>query len=178
MPGDSNKPISSTELGSTRRAALLALGAGAVAAMGSSILAPAAAAQTPLSERVKVGTFEIAGAERLGRLQAGQLKALNLTRRLPMTTPITSMGLTREGVAELTPAARRLNKADLEALGRGQVTNPRVKDLSVADLASVRRAFGTQYRPVSTDFAIDISCCCCTPCCCAAAVASPLALAA
>ncbi len=47
--------------------------------------------------------------------------------------------------------------------------SPKGRDLTVADIESVKVAFGRGYQ-VPGNLAADISCCCCTPCCCAAAV--------
>ncbi|GEM_PF-6920904 len=87
--------------------------------------------------------------------------------RLPPDTPITDMGLTRAAVSSLTPAARNLTKGDLQAMADGRVTR-KAAGLTVADIQSVRVAFGSGYDAGASPVAA-VSCCCCTPCCCAAA---------
>lgn len=96
------------------------------------------------------------------------VEVLQLTKRLPETTPITKMGLTEKAVSILTPGAQKLTKADLQALAVGKVPEA-AKALTVADIDSVKVAFGTGYRGAADLAALDVSCCCCTPCCCAAA---------
>lgn len=100
------------------------------------------------------------------------VKTLNLTARLPGSTSITKMGLDRKGLAQLSKAATQLTKADLQAMAQGKIPG-RAKELTVADINSIKIAFGNGYQMPGA-LAADISCCCCTPCCCAAAV-EPLA---
>lgn len=169
---------SSKSPSSARRDALRALGGGALTVLAGSVLAGSAAAQ--IQSRPEISAAIKQGAT-INKLNAAQIKALQLTRRLPESTAITKMGLTSEGVAKLSPAAKSLTKKDLELLGRGDVRAASVAKLTVNDIASIRDAFGAYYRPaggVGGLAALDVSCCCCTPCCCAAAVSEPLALAA
>jgi len=111
---------------------------------------------------------------KVSALQLSQIQALKLTVRAPASTSITKLGLTDEGVGKLSAAAKQLTKDDLEAMQRADFTNPKVHDLTVEDIASIRTAFGTNYQPGlgrgGGIAAADVSCCCCTPCCCAAAV--------
>lgn len=118
------------------------------------------------------------------------------------------LGLTAEELDQLSPRARRLTKGDILALmgtsraddaakvfivTKGNLlpkpmVTERVKDLTIADRASLGAAFGRVARDLTpqietgkgfdTDFdrisVGDINCCCCPcTCCCAAAVAEP-----
>lgn len=113
--------------------------------------------------------------EQLRQLNVEQLRQLTITSRLPMSTPITRMGLDQAAINKLTPAARSLTKEDLEVLGKGQATG-RLSTLTVQDINSIRGAFRGGYNPSVAG--VDVSCCCCTPCCCAAAVSAPASSAA
>lgn len=171
-----------------RRLALRRIGLRALAVLsGSALVGQVLAVQKPPKPpgpgpRPPLTNLESIRASKLSALQASQLQALKLTKRAPPSTSITQLGLTNEGISKLTAPARRLTKSDLEALGRADMSNPRVSALTVEDIASIRVAFGTAYRPGASSggglAAADVSCCCCTPCCCAAAVAPSLKLAA
>lgn len=97
---------------------------------------------------------------------------------LPTSTPVTQM-LPPELAQQLSPAARRLTKGDLLALGGWDGrTSAQQLGLTVKDIQTIRTVFAERLRP-STDAlggaaALDVSCCCCTPCCCAAAEMEPL----
>lgn len=167
---------SSNSPSSARRNALRALGGGALVVLASTVLSGTAMAQVGGRPEIQAA---LKSGVTLSKLNAAQVNALQLTRRAPGSTSISKMGLTAEGVAKLSPAARSLTKRDLELLGRGDVKSPTLAKLTVSDIASIREAFGAYYRPGIGDLAaLDISCCCCTPCCCAVAVSEPLALAA
>lgn len=98
---------------------------------------------------------------------------------LPLNTPITDMvGPDKAGM--LSPAARKLTKADLMALA-GWEGRKNAKDLGleVKDIQTIRDVFSDQLRPTAPQEAgifddITISCCCCTPCCCASAEMEPV----
>jgi len=101
--------------------------------------------------------------------------------RLPLETPVAQMRLSERELEKLTPAAKRLTKGDLIALGVAlgrwpaegiQVQRPTIAQaqrLTVEDVRSIEAAF-TPLAAAVGPAALDISCCCCTPCCCAAAV--------
>ncbi len=172
-----------------RRAALRALGAGALAtAIAPSIVVGAAGAQ-PVGTTVKPAlrldpsVLRQIRLQKLSSLDGDKLNAIRLAQRLPADVNIGKLGLTPEGVKRLTPAAQGLTKADLETLGTGLISNnAKLAALTVDDVASIRDAFGKFYQPGRAFggrlASIDVSCCCCTPCCCAAAVDQPINLAA
>jgi hypothetical protein len=95
--------------------------------------------------------------------------------RLPINVPVTAMGITKEGAATLTGAAKKLTKADLILL-QSDPTAAKTLGLSAKDLNSIRSAFA---RPIDVGLGkggaagLSVSCCCCTPCCCAAAALEP-----
>jgi hypothetical protein len=97
-----------------------------------------------------------------------------------MNTPITQM-ISPSLVETLSPAVRKLTKADLMALGgwAGKKTADQL-GLTVKDIQSIRDVFTNILLPADhrqQGFAPDawsISCCSCTPCCCAAAEMSPM----
>lgn len=98
---------------------------------------------------------------------------------LPLNTPITDM-LPPSRVEMLSPAAKKLTKADLMALA-GWEGRKNAKDLGleVKDIQTIRDVFSDQLRPISPQEAgifddWTISCCCCTPCCCASAEMEPV----
>ena len=155
----------STELESEkRRLALKSLGYAALASgVGFSVAQNTALAKSALTQ-YKAEVLELKLAD------PRAIKALNL-KRLPKSTPITKM-LPKDARAKLTKAARKLTKADLEALAHSKVPK-RIGGLTIEDIASVQDAFGG-YRPGDLN---AISCCCCTPCCCAAAVDEVIAIA-
>lgn len=183
---------SKESINAARRAALRGIGLGAASAVMSSVIVGGVANATRPTVTVsapKLATAGVAGtgnfaalrAMKLSALNASQLSAIGLNRRLPGTTAISNMGLTQAGVQKLSDRARKLTKADLEALGTGDVLKPNLADLTVQDIGSIRDAFGSAYAPAALRkgaASLDVSCCCCTPCCCAAAVSEPLALAA
>ena len=170
-----------------RRAALRRIGLNALAVLaGSALVGDVLALPKPPrppgpGPRPPVDLQALRG-KKLSTLQKSQLQAINLTRRAPATTNIAQLGLTDDAVAKLTEPAKQLTKKDLEALGRADLSNPKVGALTVDDIASIRTAFSTGYRPGGGMgggvAAADVSCCCCTPCCCAAAVTPSLRLAA
>jgi len=99
--------------------------------------------------------------------------------RLPLNTPITSLGFDAAEIAQLTPAAKKLTKGDLMELreyqAKGDTKNAPLH-LTVADLNSITAAFyamdARRHQPgLLQDSSNSVSCCCCTPCCscCAAA---------
>jgi hypothetical protein len=101
---------------------------------------------------------------------------------LPNSTPITAMVLPSQ-VGRLSPAARKLTKEDLLALGGWGVARklPSQLGLTTKDIQTIRDVFTP--RLVSGAAMLDeepeawsISCCSCTPCCCAAAVTRPVRL--
>jgi len=168
-PVDESSGVKNTK----RRTLLKALGYGAVALVGSTGIYPTAGVTATDTPRMPTAAAQLNPAVmELKQLDRSQLRQLTLTKRMPGSTPITRMGLDPKGVGLLTPAAKELTKADLEALGRGQ-TAGKLGKLSVEDVKSIQNAFGAHYNPGLA--AVDVSCCCCTPCCCAAAVTEPLA---
>lgn len=161
---------------SRRRQALRVLGGSALTALAASAVASRASAEIN-------STLKLAVTQNLTlrKLNAAQIKALKLSVRMAPSTTITGLGLTPEGTAKLTPRAKLLTKKDLIDLGQGTISTPNTQGLTVTDVASIREAFGTEFRPALGKpglNAADVSCCCCTPCCCAAAVSPPQAIAA
>lgn len=158
--------------GNARRKFLRSLGFAGMLAAGAVQVVPAVAQVRP-DVRVELAA-NIKPELKLSSLNRATLAQLKLTQRMPATTSIEAMGLTPEGVAALTPAARTLTKQDLVQLGNGKLT-PATRELTVQDIGSIRKAFGTAYAPGKIgNAALDVSCCCCTPCCCAVAVNDPL----
>ncbi len=101
-----------------------------------------------------------------------QLQALpRVDGRVPGNTPIEALGLTKEGTAQLTQAAAKLSKADLEDLTKDPASAQKRLGLSVADINSISAAFSEPIQ-VGHGAGKDVTaCCCCCPCCtCAAAV--------
>jgi len=159
-----NQELTREQVKQNRRTFIRTLGMSAFAVVGAST---AANTQTRLSVEKLPRSLQINPAIlELKMVDPRALKALNLTRRLPGSTPIAKMGLNNKAVKILTRGARSLTKSDLESLAAGRNTD-RTAKLSVADIKSVQVAFG-QGLDVGS-LALDISCCCCTPCCCAAA---------
>ena len=112
-------------------------------------------------------------------------KISRVSGRLAPDTTITQMGLSKDAVAVLTPAAAKLTKAELVLLeGSNQPAVAAKLGLSVQDIASVRQAFampthfggvgGGIATPGSLAVSLSVSCCCCSPCCCAAAALEPV----
>lgn len=175
---DNGQPTQDGEVQS-RRKILRSLGIASMLAAGAVQMVPAVA-QTKDDMRANM-RIELPSTlktdTKLATLNRASLAQLKLTQRMPPNVNIQQMGLTPEAVAELTPAAKTLTKEDLVQLGNGKLTAA-TRELTVRDIGSIRKAFGTGYAPgrVSPSMAaeIDVSCCCCTPCCCAAAV-EPLA---
>jgi replication-associated recombination protein RarA len=170
-PVDENNRLENTK----RRTLLKALGYGAVALVGATGVYPTLGVAADFTKMPSSAVKLNPAVMELKQLDASKLRQLTLTKRMSPSTPITRMGLDPQGVAQLTPAAKGLTKADLEALGKGQ-TSGKLGQLSVEDVKSIQAAFGSHYNPGLA--AIDVSCCCCTPCCCAAAVTEPLTQAA
>jgi hypothetical protein len=162
----------------SRRKILRSLGIASMLAAGAAQMVPAVA-QTKTDMRGDMRTnmrIELPSTlkvdTKLATLNRTSLAQLKLTQRMPPNVNIQEMGLTPEAVAELTPAAKTLTKQDLVQLSNGTLTAS-TRELTVRDIGSIRRAFGTGYAPgrvASAAADIDVSCCCCTPCCCAAAV--------
>lgn len=129
-------------------------------------------------KRAPIAAKLISPRIRLNTATVAQLKdAVRLSARLAETTPITRMRLTKANVSNLTPAARRLTKADLVALAKVQAglstrLSPAAEALTVKDVRSIRAVFidVAAVGGIGGVADIDVSCCCCTPCCCAAAV--------
>ena len=99
---------------------------------------------------------------------------------IPLTTPITAMVLPSQ-LPMLSPAVRRLTKADLLALGGWANVSrklPHQLGLAPKDIQTIREVFSVRFTAgASLDEepeAWSISCCSCTPCCCAAAVQEPV----
>jgi hypothetical protein len=113
-----------------RRLLLKTLGFGALAAIGESMVAGPVLAQQP-------STYRNVPIERLG---AAQMEALKKGLALPDSTPITGL-MGRRNADALTPAARKLTKADLKALAKGELTGPVLGKLTVEDVASISKAF-------------------------------------
>jgi hypothetical protein len=95
------------------------------------------------------------------------------------TTPITAMVLPSQ-LPMLSPAARKLTKQDLLALGGWGVPRkaPSQLGLTTKDIQTIREVFSVRLvGGASLDEepeAWSVSCCSCTPCCCAAAVKEPM----
>lgn len=142
--------------------ASVGFGAAAITAVGQ-----AANAQTELKMDLKQRLSIDPKLLELQLVDPRAVEELRLTARLPKDTPITKMGLTRQAQEILTPGARELTKADLQAMAEGEIPRS-AQRLTVADIESVKVAFGKGYQTPG-DLAA-ISCCCCTPCCCAAAI--------
>jgi hypothetical protein len=170
---DNGQPTQEDDI-KTRRKFLRTLGFAGILAAGAAQMVPAVAQPRP-DMRIELAPGINLDAK-LSTFNRKTLAQLKLTKRMPATVSIEQMGLTPEGVADLTPAAKRLTKMDLEQLGNGRLTEA-TKGLTVKDIGSIRKAFGTQYAPGKIGgAALDVSCCCCTPCCCAVAVNSPVML--
>jgi hypothetical protein len=98
---------------------------------------------------------------------------------IPLATPITAMVLPSQ-MPMLSPAVRRLTKADLLALGAWGVgrKTPSQLGLTTKDIQTIREVFSVRLvGGASLDEepeAWSVSCCSCTPCCCAAAVKEPM----
>jgi len=100
--------------------------------------------------------------------------------RLPMNTSITAM-INPALVNTLSPAVRRLTKADLMALAGWATARKTIEELGLTakDIQTVREVFTNillpnEQRPSGFSAeAWSISCCSCTPCCCAAAEMRP-----
>lgn len=100
---------------------------------------------------------------------------------LPASTSITKMVLPSQ-VARLSPAVKKLTKADLLALGGWGLARKLPKDLGLTakDIQTIREVFTPQLMSAGSldeePEAWSLSCCSCTPCCCAAAVTQPVRL--
>jgi hypothetical protein len=106
---------------------------------------------------------------------------------LPLDTPVFKM-LSQDQAALLSPAAKKLTKADLLSLqGPDAGKQLTALQLTFDDLKTVEEAFHQRFGASGLEEvqaaveaaaaeAIDVSCCCCTPCCCCTAVSvtSPL----
>jgi hypothetical protein len=98
--------------------------------------------------------------------------------RLPLNTPITQFGFNAAELAMLSPAAKKLTKADMlqlqEWAAKGDVQDAPVH-LTISDMNSLRAAYNAmetrQHAGGMLQSSGCVSCCCCTPCCscCAAA---------
>ena len=145
-----------------RRRALAALGLGALTALAGSSLAGGARAQE-------------ASATKLASVSNSQSAAARLMGSLPASTPITELGLPPAAAARLTPAARRLTKADLLSLDQNGGTSPVAAKLSAADVLSISAAFNEHPQLMaesksSSSNSHPASCCCCSlACSCCAA---------
>jgi len=178
MESPKNTPPDADDDRSARRKFLRTVGYAGIITAGAVQMVPAAAQdRAQLNSKLQVQLPATLKTDaKLGSLNRSSLATLKLTQRMPASTNITELGLTPEAVETLTPAAKKLSKEDLVALGNGKL-NDATRGLTVQDIGSIRKAFGTGYAPgkVSPGLAtsVDVSCCCCTPCCCAAAVNEP-----
>jgi hypothetical protein len=171
---DNGQPTQEDDI-KTRRKFLRTLGFAGVLAAGAAQMVPAVAQPRAPDLRIELSP-NINMDAKLATLNRTALAQLKLSKRMSPAVSIEQMGLTPEGVAELTPAAKTLTKLDLVQLGNGRLTEA-TKGLTVKDIGSIRKAFGTNYAPGKIGgAALDVSCCCCTPCCCAVAVNAPLML--
>ncbi len=99
---------------------------------------------------------------------------------MPMETPIVELLGRNEAKAslkKLTPAAQKLTKADLVALGGwGYTRNANIQELTVRDINSIKQVFASNMvAQAGQDSSNGISCCCCCcPCCCAVTVEKPI----
>ena len=89
---------------------------------------------------------------------------------LPARTPISKLGLTPAQARGLTPAAKKLTKADLLAMMEGKV--PRAAQaLTFRDLTSINQVYATALRARADPLPGCCCCCCaggaCCCCCCA-----------
>lgn len=170
---DNGQPAREDDI-DTRRKFLRSLGFAGMLAAGAVQMVPAVA-QPASDMRVELSP-DIKMDTKLATLNRAALAQLKLTSRLAPSVNIEHMGLTPEAIAELSPAAKTLTKLDLVQLGNGKLTAA-TRGLTVKDIGSIRKAFGTGYAPGKAgNLAIDVSCCCCTPCCCAVAVNAPVML--
>jgi hypothetical protein len=118
----------------------------------------------------------------LSHIRAGSVTRVN--GRLPATASIAALGIGASAAAQLTPAAARLTKADLEALRTNEAASAGRLGLNVTDINSIKAAFADPIHiggigvgpraPGGGPQAISVSCCCCTPCCCAATEMAPM----
>jgi hypothetical protein len=84
---------------------------------------------------------------------------------LPLRTPISQLGLTPAEARRLTPAARKLTKADLLAMMEGK--EPRAAAaLTVRDLASISQVYAASLRAAAPDLPTGCCCSCGRACCC------------
>jgi hypothetical protein len=84
---------------------------------------------------------------------------------LPPRTPISQLGLTPAEARRLTPAARKLTRADLIAMMEGKV--PRAAEaLTVRDLTSISRVYAASMKAAVGRPIPGCCCCSCGPCCC------------
>ncbi|HLG16593.1 MAG TPA: hypothetical protein VJH03_19125 [Blastocatellia bacterium] len=105
----------------------------------------------------------------------------------PGTTQVDQLlKLNRGQAAKLTAAARELTKADLQALGRGDLAaSRRAANLTIADLKSLtdvmteiagpsarlrKEGAGITINCCEASTARGVFCCCCCCCCCAVAM--------
>lgn len=96
---------------------------------------------------------------------------------LPLDTKVsamaTAMGISAKQVAALSPAAKKLTKAQLISLGNWSGKGKVPDHLTVKDIDSIRNLFGPSLSKLKGSAAMDINCCCC-PCCCATAIMKPM----
>jgi len=93
---------------------------------------------------------------------------------LPLRTPISQLGLTPAEARRLTPAARKLTKADLIAMMEGKV--PRAAEaLTVRDLTSISQVYAASMKAAAGRPTPGCCCSCgraCCCCCCAIDIAA------
>jgi hypothetical protein len=93
---------------------------------------------------------------------------------LPADTPVYKM-VPPDQASKFSPAAMKLTKSDLIALGGWGGTRKLPGDLGLAaeDIQTIRDVFSTQLTSGRLQGVAGFACCCC-PCCSAAAVLPPL----
>lgn len=147
-------------------------------------LAAGAAAVTIVRSKVASANVTVSQvqAASVDDLRAALLEA----NHKPPGTAITDLRLSADSVGKLTPAARKLTKADLIALaqkelGHNVTLSANAKALVADDIKSIQMAFYRDATSAATAGggdakirdAIHNACCCCCPCCCAATVVEP-----
>ncbi len=130
---------------------------------------------------IRISKSTLDGLKKIGLAdtQIASLQEVLKPKRLPLDTPLKSMGFDPDDIKKLPASVQKLNKEDLMSLGRWNGADGRLtaaaKKVSVSDVQLIRDVLGGGARRPNggmlgpTTLAWDIYCCCC-PCCCAAAV--------
>ncbi len=100
---------------------------------------------------------------------------------LPSNASLAELGFSQSQIAQLTPRAAELTKADLIALddwsqAEGAAPTEGISALTVQDISSLAQAYPKPDVQAAAERKHITVCCCCTPCCtcCAVAEISPV----